>query len=101
MPQKYVTGASPFRRIRLARGLTMRECSVYAGVSYQVIIQIDRLQYDKIGRLTVSKLLRVAMMLECSPLDLVPFLGTRVKGKGIRGKRGKLLKEASNRWSPP
>jgi transcriptional regulator with XRE-family HTH domain len=70
----------------MARGLTMNEVAVYAGVNYPIVKLIDRLEPGKIGRLSVEKLMRVSMVLECSPAELVPFLTTRVKGHGRRNK---------------
>jgi hypothetical protein len=60
----------------------MQEVSVYSGVAYGVVQKLDRLEPGKIGSVTLSKLMKVAITLECSPVDLVPFLATRVKGKG-------------------
>jgi transcriptional regulator with XRE-family HTH domain len=89
---------SPLKRIRQARGLTMQECAVFAGVNYSVITKIDRLDPERIGTLSVAKLMRVAMLLECSPVDLVPFLRTKVKGSKMYGKyklqSGKLVKRS-------
>ena len=89
MPQSGERVVSPMRRIRVARGLTMQELSVFAGVSYPCIRIIDRLDPKKIGTMKIETVLRVALTLECSPVDLIPFLATRVKGKGkkIIGRR--------------
>lgn len=84
MARNQYSRVSPFKRIRMRRGLTMREVSVFAGVSYPWIRIIDRLEPGKIGTIRVETLMRVAMLLECSPADLVPFLTTRVMGKGKR-----------------
>jgi DNA-binding Xre family transcriptional regulator len=73
---------SPLKRIRLARGLSMQALSVFAGVSYQTVQKMDRLDPKHIGTLKIENVMRVAIILECSPVDLIPFLGTRVKGKG-------------------
>jgi hypothetical protein len=60
----------------------MREVSFYAGVGYPIVVAIDRLEPEKIGSLTLGKLMRVAMLLECAPTDLIPFLNTTVQRRG-------------------
>jgi hypothetical protein len=62
----------------------MRQVSVFSGVSYKCVQYIDRLDPKNIGRMRIDTVMRVAMLLECSPADLIPFLQTRVKGKGKR-----------------
>jgi transcriptional regulator with XRE-family HTH domain len=98
MAYKGQSTVSPLKRIRLARGLTMQECATFAGVNYSVITKIDRLDPERIGTLSVAKLMRVALLLECTPAELVPFLRTRVKGSKLYGKykmrHGKLVKRS-------
>jgi transcriptional regulator with XRE-family HTH domain len=99
MPYKQQSTASPLKRIRTARGLTMQELSVYAGVSYRIIQVIDRLEPKDISRLTLGKLMRVAMLLECAPVELVPFLKSTVKGE-FR-KAGKEKRDRKNKSLKP
>ena len=73
---------SPLKRIRVARGVSVEELAYRAGVAQVTLRKIDKLDPETIGGLKIENLMRVALVLECSPMDLVPFLGTRVKGKG-------------------
>ena len=84
MPIRGQRVQSPLKRMRLARNLSMREVSVYSGVSYPMVQTIDRLEPGKIEGVRLRTVMKVAMLLECSPADLIPFLSTRVKGKGLR-----------------
>jgi transcriptional regulator with XRE-family HTH domain len=79
---RHQSKASPLKRIRLARGLSMAQLAVYSDTSQKTIQKIDRLDPKNIGTLKLDMLMRVAITLECSPVDLIPFLGTRVKGQG-------------------
>jgi transcriptional regulator with XRE-family HTH domain len=85
MTFKHQSTASPLKRIRLARGLTMMEVSVLAGVSMNTIKKIDRLDPTgdfAVGSVSLRKVMRVAMCLEVAPVDLIPFLATACKAKG-------------------
>jgi DNA-binding Xre family transcriptional regulator len=73
---------SPLRRIRVARGISIAELCYRACITDKTLSKIDKMDADTIGGLKIESLMRVAMVLECSPVDLVPFLGTRIKGKG-------------------
>jgi len=79
MAWRGATTVSPFKRIRRARGLTMDQVKVYAGVGIEILRKIDRLEADKLGTIKLRSIMRVAMVLECSPADLVPILNVRYK----------------------
>lgn len=81
MAFKHHSHVSPLKKLRKARGLNMNEVSVLSGVAYNTVRKIDRLKADEIGSITLGKIMRVAMLLECSPVDLVPFLEVRCKSK--------------------
>lgn len=84
MPFKHQSNVSPLKKIRQARGFTLMEVAILSGVSYNTVKKIDRM--DATGQfaikgLAVGKLMRVAMLLECAPADLVPFLAVKCKRK--------------------
>jgi hypothetical protein len=82
MAFKQQSNVSPLKRIRRARGLSLVEISVLSGVSYGCVKKIDRLQATgefAVGGIGVGKVMRVAMLLECAPSDLLPFLAVRCK----------------------
>jgi DNA-binding Xre family transcriptional regulator len=86
MPFKHQTTVSPFKRIRLARGLTQMEVSVLSGVAYNTVRKIDRMDPKMVGGIGVGKVMRIAMLLECAPSDLLPFLNVRCKApKSMKG----------------
>jgi hypothetical protein len=84
MAFKHQSHVSPLKKIRQARGFTLMEVSVLSGVAYNTIKKIDRLEATgewAIGGIGLGKVMRVAMLLECSPVDLIPFLAVKCKRK--------------------
>lgn len=79
MTFKYQGKASPLRRIMLARGLTMDQLAVYSGCSVPTIRKIDRMDKKNIGGVNLRSVLKLAVYLEVSPTDLIPFLGVTPK----------------------
>jgi hypothetical protein len=66
--------ASPFRRILMARGITLMQAAVYSDVSLEVLRKFDRMDVNVMGGIKIKSLLRVARFLEVAPTDLMPFL---------------------------
>ncbi len=98
MSYKHQSTVSPFKKIRRARGLTMQAVSVLSGVSYPILVRIDRLEPGKIDNVRVINLMRVAMMLECAPTDLVPFLKTVCKpSKSMKESARQVARNSSPR----
>ena len=73
------TTVSPLKRIRRARGFTMNQIVVFAGVSMESLRRVDRLESGDIHMIRIGTLMRIAMLLECAPADLIPILSHRYK----------------------
>jgi len=73
----------------------MVELSVLSGVSQPTLRKLDRMNTETLGGVQLRPLLKLAMFLECSAVDLVPFLATRLKlshptvGRHITGGQGR------------
>jgi DNA-binding Xre family transcriptional regulator len=92
MGYKHVGKASPLRRIMTARGLNFLKVAVHAEVALRTIQKVDRMDPKEIGNVKIKSLMKLGRCLGCSPLDLVPFLATRIKQtnepKVIGSRRG-------------
>lgn len=90
MAYKHQSTASPLKRIRTARGLTMMEVAVLSDVGYNTIRRIDRMRPDQCISIRLEALMRVALTLECSVVDLMPILGVTAKHrKPLKQKIGR------------
>jgi hypothetical protein len=100
MAFKQQSNVSPLKRIRLARGLNLMEVSVLSDVAYNTLRKIDRLESGPggVSGIGVGKVMRVAMLLECAPSDLLPFLNVRCKSdKSVQKIAGAVSARKSRR----
>jgi DNA-binding Xre family transcriptional regulator len=54
------------------------QLAVYSGCAVSTLGKLDKIDPVEIGNVKIKSVMKIAATLECSPVDLLPFLGATV-----------------------